>query len=154
MPTEKKIKILSGDIFNYVVGRKYTHPIDAVLDLDEEGRYESHATFIYDSESKLKEIQDLKYLTFFMEVEKCRQKLGAKLNPRRSEVVRISEELAEIAPEKVALPVFVKSNETIKKVFGFGNSRDLKYADFKISKEEALIKAYEAQQTDLYKGLI
>ena len=154
MPIEKKIKILSGDVFNYVVGRTYTHPIDAALDLDEEGRYESHATFIYDSENKLTEVQDLKYLTFFMEVEKCRLKLGSKLNPRRSEVVRISEELAEIAPEEVALPVFTKSNNKLKEIFGLDSSKDLKLGDFKISKEEALIKAYEAQESDLYKGLI
>ena len=154
MPIEKKIKILSGDVFNYVVGRTYTHPIDAALDLDEEGRYESQATFIYDSESKLKEVQDLEYLTFFMELEKCRQKLGAKLNPRRSEVVRLSEELAEMAPEKVTLPVFTKSNNKLKELFGLDSSSDIKRADFKISKEEALKKAYRDQQLDLYKGLI
>ena len=168
MPIEKKIKILSGDVFNYVVGRTYTHPIDAALDLDEEGRYEAQATFIYDSESKLKEVQDLEYLTFFMELEKCRQKLGAKLNPRRSEVVRLSEELAEMAPEKVTLPVLAKlrfneghkfdfgkkSNDQLRELFGLDSSKDLKLGDFKISKEEALIKAYDAQESYLYKGLI
>ena len=154
MHLEKKIKVLKGDIFNYIVGRKHAHPIEAFLDLEEEGRYEVHQTFIYDSKIGAKEVQDLNYLNFFMEVEKCRHRMSTKINPRRSEILRISEELAEIGPEIIKLPSLDFSKSTkVAEIFELENFSQLKYLDAKMSEEDLLKKKYQKQQTDLYGGL-
>jgi len=155
MHLEKKIKVLKGDIFNYIVGRKHSHPIEAFLDLEEDGRYEVHQTFIYDSKIGAKEVQDLNYLNFFMEVEKCRHRMSTKLNPRRSEILRISEELAEIAPETIKLPSsdFSKVSRKVAEIFELENSSQLTYLDAKMSEEDLLKKRYQKQQKDLYGGL-
>ena len=155
MHLEKKIKVLKEDIFNYIVWRKHAHPIEAFLDIEEEGRYEVHQTFIYDSKIGAKEVQDLNYLNFFMEVEKFRHRMSTKLNPRRSEILRISEELAEIAPETIKLPSsdFSKVSGKVAEIFKLENSSQLTYLDAKMSEEDLLKKRYEKQQKDLYGGL-
>ena len=140
MHLEKKIKVLKGDIFNYIVGRKHAHRIEAFLDIEEEGRYEVHQTFIYDSKIGAKEVQDLNYLNFFMEVEKFRHRMSTKINPRRSEILRISEELAEISPETIKLPSsdFPKVNSKVAEIFDLKNFNQLKYLDAKMSEEDLL----------------
>jgi hypothetical protein len=161
MQREKEIKVSVGDIFNYTIGRNYKHPIDAVLDLEEEDRFECHQTFIYDATLNSKKVQSLEYLHFFIELDKCRHNLSIRSNPRRSEVLRLSEELWEISPKKIFLPTHHKSefeegssSKKLKEIFGLNNFNELKFADFKLSEEEALKKTYREQQLEIYKGLL
>ena len=161
MREEIEINIPSYIIFDYIIGKDQEHPFDFLLDIHDSGRFECHQTFIYDSKINLKQVQNLKYLTFFIELDKCREILLRRKNPRRSEINRLADELAEIAPKKLLLPkknfdfddMDIKNRKTIKEMFGLDKSK-IKFADFKHTEESLLMKAYEEQQLNIYKGLL
>lgn len=161
MGEEIEINIPSYIIFDYIVGKDQEHPFDFLLDIHDSGRFECHQTFIYDSKTNLKQVQDLEYLTFFIELDKCRRILSRKKNLRRSEVNGLADELTEIAPKKLSLPkknfdfddMDVKTKKTIKEIFGLDKSK-IKFADFKHTEESLLMKAYEEQQLNIYRGLL
>ena len=161
MQKEIEIIIPSYIIFDYIIGKDHEHPFDFLLDIYDNGRFESHQTFIYDSKINLKQVQDLEYLTFFIELDKCKKILSNKKNPRRSEVKRLANELAEIAPKKLLLPkknsdfddMEPKTKKTIQEMFGL-NKSNIQFADFKETEESLLMKAYRKQQLNIYKGLL
>ena len=160
MGEEIEIHIPSYIIYDYIIKKNHEHPFDFLLDIHDSGRFECHQTFIYDSKINLKQVQDLQYLTFFIELDKCRKILSSKQNPRRSEVNRLANELAEIAPKKLLLPkknsdfddMDIKTRKTIKEMFGLDKSK-INFADFKHTEESLLIKAYKEQQLNIYRGL-
>jgi len=160
MGQEIEINIPSYIIYDYIIRKDHEHPFDFLLDIHDSGRFECHQTFIYDSKINLKQVQDLQYLTFFIELDKCREILSNKKNPRRSEVNRLAHELAEIAPKKLLLPkknsdfddIEPKTKKKIQEIFGL--DKPIKFADFKETEESLLMKAYRKQQLNIYKGLL
>jgi hypothetical protein len=160
MAEDIEINIPSYIIFDYIVGKDQEHPFDFLLDIHDSGRFECHQTFIYDGKTNLKQVQDLQYLTFFIELDKCRKILSNKKNPRRSEVKRLADELAEIAPKKLCLPkknldfddIEPKTKKKIQEIFGL--NKPIQFADFKETEESLLMKAYRKQQLNIYKGLL
>ena len=86
--------------------------------------------------------------------------LSNKKNPRRSEVKRLADELAEIAPKKLCLPkknldfddIEPKTKKKIQEIFGL--NKPIQFADFKETEESLLMKAYRKQQLNIYKGLL
>jgi hypothetical protein len=155
------IKIPSYIIFDYIIGRSPQHPFDLLLDIHEEERFECQQTFIYDHKTGAKVVQSLEYLTFFIELDKCKKILFRKGNPKRSEVNRLAEELSEIVPEKLLLPTdnfnsqTKKTNhEKLQKIFGIKDFKSLKFSDAKITEEDVLLKEYRQQQLKIYKGLM
>jgi len=101
-----QIKVDKKDILNFVIGEDHYHPLERSLDSIEgkDHRYETFETFIYDSRHKQKETQNADYIFFYREVVRLRILLqeGTKING--GEILRLCEELVEIAPATVELP--------------------------------------------------
>ena len=91
------IRVNRSDIFNYVVGNSVFDPIEKCIDPT---RYEVLDAFIYDSKLKTQKMQNNQYQKFCWEVTKLKN-LSAKMDD--SEIQRICEELAEIAPTYLIL---------------------------------------------------
>ena len=91
------IKVNSHDIFNFVVGNSVFDPIERCIDPT---RYEVFDGFVYDSKTKENITQSHEYQKFCWEVTKLKN-LSAKMD--NSEIQRICEELAEIAPTYLIL---------------------------------------------------
>ena len=102
----QKIKVDKKDILNFVLAKDNYHPLERSLDRlkGKDHRYETFETFIYDSRHKRKEQQNEDYIFFYKEV--CRLRLliqeGAKVSG--NELIKLCEELLEIAPATVELP--------------------------------------------------
>lgn len=151
-------------IFNYIINKINIHPLEMYLEDYENDRFECYKTFIYDRKSGKKAIQSLEYLTFFMELNKCKKILRRSKKIKMSELKRLSKELSEIAPKKLKLPcnsnnkfdfnISEKHKQKLKKIFGLDKIDHTKFADFKETEESLLLKRYRKQQLDIYKGLL
>tara|TARA_R110002020_G_scaffold51418_4_gene145504 strand:- start:539 stop:1036 length:498 start_codon:yes stop_codon:yes gene_type:complete len=151
-------------IYNYLINKISENPLDIFLNIYDDDRFECHQTFIYDRQSRKKQIQSLEYLTFFIELDKCKKILNRAKKIKKSEVKRLSEELSEMTPKKLKLPcassnkfdfdINPKHKEKLKKIFGLDKINHTKFADFKETEESLLLKKYRKQQLDIYKGLL
>ncbi len=151
-------------IFNYIINKIPEHPLDISLNIYENDRFECHQTFIYDRQLGKKQIQSLEYLTFFIELDKCKKILSRAKKIKKSELKRLSQELSEITPKKIKLPygssnefdfnINPKHKEKLKKILGLDKIDHTKFADFKETEESLLLKKYRKQQLDIYKGLL
>ena len=95
------IKVNRNDIFNYVVGKTQFDPIEHCIDPT---RYEVQQDFIYDFDQRLRIEQAKDFIFFNKEVYKLReiiQNPDTKIS--RAEIIKICEELMEIAPKTVKL---------------------------------------------------
>ena len=91
------IKVDRNEIFNFVVGKSIFDPIEKCIDPT---RYEVFDTFIYDNETDRKYTQGPIYNRFCWEVTKLK---NLSENMTGAEIIRICEELEEIAPKLVTL---------------------------------------------------
>ena len=91
------IKVDRNEIFNFVVGKSIFDPIEKCIDPT---RYEVFDTFIYDNETDRKYVQGPVYNRFCWEVNKLK---NLSENMTGAEIIRICEELEEIAPKLVNL---------------------------------------------------
>ena len=91
------IKVDRNEIFNFVVGKSIFDPIEKCIDPT---RYEVFDTFIYDNETDRKYTQGPIYNRFCWEVTKLK---NLSENMTGAEIIRICEELEEIAPKLVNL---------------------------------------------------
>ena len=91
------IKVDRNEIFNFVVGNSIFDPIEKCIDPT---RYEVFDTFIYDNETDRKYTQGPIYNRFCWEVTKLK---NLSENMTGAEIIRICEELEEIAPKLVTL---------------------------------------------------
>tara|TARA_R110002020_G_scaffold200526_2_gene402827 strand:+ start:286 stop:711 length:426 start_codon:yes stop_codon:yes gene_type:complete len=102
----EEIKVDKKDVLNFVIGEDHYHPLERSLDSIEgkDHRYETFETFIYDSQHKQKQTQKADYIFFYREVVRLRILVqeGAKISG--GEILRLCEELVEIAPATVKLP--------------------------------------------------
>ena len=91
------IKVNRNEIFNFVVGNSIFDPIEKCIDPT---RYEVFDTFIYDNETARKYTQGPIYNRFCWEVTKLK---NLSENMTGAEIIRICEELEEIAPKLITL---------------------------------------------------
>ena len=102
----QQIKVDKRDILNFAIGEDNYHPLERSLDRlkGKDHRFETFETFIYDSKYKQKQTQNTDYVFFYKEVSGLRFLLqrGAKLSG--NELLKLCEELLEIAPASVELP--------------------------------------------------
>jgi|TARA_R100001224_G_scaffold113520_1_gene99186 hypothetical protein len=91
------IKVDRNEIFNFVVGNSIFDPIEKCIDPT---RYEVFDTFIYDNETDRKYAQGPIYNRFCWEVTKLK---NLSENMTGAEIIRICEELEEIAPKLITL---------------------------------------------------
>jgi hypothetical protein len=91
------IKVDRNEIFNFVVGNSIFDPIEKCIDPT---RYEVFDTFIYDNETDRKYTQGPIYNRFCWEVTKLK---NLSENMTGAEIIRICEELEEIAPKLITL---------------------------------------------------
>jgi len=103
---QEEIKVDKKDILNFVIGEDHYHPLERSLDSIEgkDHRYETFETFIYDSKYKQRQAQDDKYIFFYREVMKLRGLILQGEKIKGGEILRLCEELAEVAPTNVKLP--------------------------------------------------
>ena len=94
---ETPIKVDRNEVFDFVVGNSIFDPIEKCIDPT---RYEVFDTFIYDNETDKKIIQGPVCNKFCWEVSKLKNNAS---NMSRSEIIRICEELEEIAPKAVSI---------------------------------------------------
>mgnify|MGYP003644771533 FL=1 len=94
---EIPIRVNKNEVFNFVVGNSIFDPIEKCIDPT---RYEVFDTFIYDHESCKKLIQGPIYNKFCWEVSKLKNNAP---NMTSGEIIRICEELEEIAPKLVSI---------------------------------------------------
>ena len=93
----KNIQVDRNDIFNYVVSNSSYDPIERCIDCQS---YEVFDEFIYNNETKETIEQEEVYNIFCKQVSVLRSK-ASKMKPE--EIIRICEELEEIAPKYVKL---------------------------------------------------
>lgn len=93
----KNIKVNKDDIFNYVVGNSNYDPIERCIDCKS---YEVFDEFIYNNQTKETIEQDEDFNVFSKQVSMLRSKSS---NMSGGEIIRICEELEEIAPKYVKL---------------------------------------------------
>ena len=91
------IKVDRNEIFNFVVGNSIFDPIEKCIDPT---RYEVFDTFIYDNETDRIYAQGPIYNRFCWEVTKLK---NLSENMTGAEIIRICEELEEIAPKLISL---------------------------------------------------
>jgi hypothetical protein len=103
---QEEIKVDKKNILNFVIGEDHDHPLERSLDsIDgKDHRYETFETFIYDSRSKQKQTQNDDYVFFYKEVVGLRTLVQDEAKISGGEILRMCEELAEIAPTSVELP--------------------------------------------------
>lgn len=93
------ISISKSDIFNYVVGNASYDPIEKCIDPT---IYETYCDFIlhHDGDQREYIYQNQEYEYFYKEMTKLK-----KLSPEMSqgEILRICEELQEVAPKTISL---------------------------------------------------
>jgi hypothetical protein len=93
----KNININRDDIFDYVVGNSNYDPIERCIDCKS---YEVFDEFIYNNETKETIEQDKDFNIFSKQVSLLRSR-SSKMN--MDEILRICEELEEIAPKYIKL---------------------------------------------------
>lgn len=96
-PEIVSIHVNRNDIFAYVVGNSNYDPIECCIDPT---LFEVFEEFIYDSRNKKQIPQNEEYTSFCKQVSSLRK--NAK-NMHPSEILRICEELEEIAPKTITL---------------------------------------------------
>lgn len=96
-PEIKNIKVNRNDIFNYVVGNSCYDPIEKCIDCKS---YEVFDEFIYNNETKETIEQDEEFNIFSKQVSMLRSK---SKDMSGDEILRICEELEEIAPKTIKL---------------------------------------------------
>lgn len=92
-----KIKVCPNDVFDFVVGNTAYDPIEKCID---PMRYEVMDCFIYDRQLKIQLNQSQEYINF------CEGVMNLKSyssNMNSSEIQKVSNELAEIAPTELNL---------------------------------------------------
>jgi len=94
---ETPIKVDRNEVFDFVVGNSIFDPIEKCIDPT---RYEVFDTFIYDNETDKKITQGPVFNKFCWEISKLKNNAS---NMSRSEIIRICEELEEIAPKSVSI---------------------------------------------------
>ena len=96
-PEIKNIKVSTEDIFDYVVGISNYDPIERCIDCNS---YEVFDEFIYNNKTKETIEQEDNFLIFSKQVSFLRSK---SKDMSGQEILRICEELEEIAPKYVKL---------------------------------------------------
>jgi len=96
-PEIHNIKVNCYDIFHYVIGNSNYDPIEKCIDSKV---YEVFDQFIYNNETKETIEQEKDFVSFSEQVSFLRS--NAK-NMRGDEILRICEELEEIAPKYIKL---------------------------------------------------
>jgi len=93
------ISVNKSDIFNYVVGKASYDPIEKCIDPT---LYETYSDFIlrHDGDQQEYIYQDKDYECFYKEMSKLK-KLSKDMSG--SEIIRICEELQEMAPKTISL---------------------------------------------------
>jgi hypothetical protein len=93
------ISVSKSDIFNYVVGKASYDPIEKCIDPT---LYETYSDFVLRNDGDQQEYiyQDEDYKHFYEEMSKLK-KLSKCMS--RDEIIRICEELQEIAPKTINL---------------------------------------------------
>ena len=93
------ISVNKSDIFNYVVGNASYDPIEKCIDPT---LYETYSDFILRNDGDQKEYiyQDRDYEYFYKEMTKLK-KLSKDMS--KGEIIRICEELQEVAPKIISL---------------------------------------------------
>jgi len=96
-PEINHIEVNQSDIFNFVIGKDGYDPIEKCIDCS---IYEVFDEFIYNNKTKETINQEEDYTTF------CKQVSNLKSNAKKmqyEEILRICEELEEIAPKYIKL---------------------------------------------------
>lgn len=96
-PEIKNISVNRNDIFNYVVGNSSYDPIEKCIDCKS---YEVFDEFIYNNKTKETIEQDEDFVIFSRQVSLLRSKSN---NMNGAEILRVCEELEEIAPKTIKL---------------------------------------------------
>ena len=96
-PEINHIEVNQNDIFNYVIGKDGYDPIEKCIDCS---IYEVFDEFIYNNDTKETIDQEEDYSIFCKQVSNLKSK--AK-NMQYEEILRICEELEEIAPKYIKL---------------------------------------------------
>ena len=96
-PEIKNISVDKNDIFNYVVDNSSYDPIEKCIDCKS---YEVFDEFIYNNETKETIEQDEDFIIFSRQVSLLRSKSS---NMSGGEILRVCEELEEIAPKTIKL---------------------------------------------------
>lgn len=96
-PEIKNIKVKKEDIFDYVVGNSSYDPIERCIDCKS---YEVFDEFIYNNQNKETIEQDEEFNIFSKQVSMLRSK---SKDMSGDEILRICEELEEIAPKTIKL---------------------------------------------------
>jgi len=91
------IKVNQNDIFNFVIGKDGYDPIEKCIDCS---IYEVFDQFIYNNQTKETIDQEEDYGIFCEQVSKLKSKTK---NMQYEEILRICEELEEIAPKYIKL---------------------------------------------------
>tara|TARA_R110000772_G_scaffold66420_3_gene148018 strand:- start:111 stop:410 length:300 start_codon:yes stop_codon:yes gene_type:complete len=97
VPEINHIEVNQNDIFNFVIGKDRYDPIEKCIDCS---IYEVFDEFIYNNDTKETINQEEDYTIFCKQVSnlKCKAK-----NMQYDEIIRICEELEEIAPKYIKL---------------------------------------------------
>lgn len=97
VPEINHIQVNQNDIFNFVIGKDGYDPIEKCIDCSV---YEVFDEFIYNNKTKETIDQEEDYTIFSKQVSNLKSK--AK-NMQYEEILRICEELEEIAPKYIIL---------------------------------------------------
>lgn len=97
IPEIKNIQVSRNDIFNYIVGNSSYDPIERCIDCKS---YEVFDEFIYNNQTKETIEQEEDFIIFSKQVSLLRSK-ASKM--KGEEIIKICEELEEIAPKYVKL---------------------------------------------------
>lgn len=97
VPEINHIQVNQNDIFNFVIGKDGYDPIEKCIDCSV---YEVFDEFIYNNKTKETIDQEEDYTMFSKQVSNLKSK--AK-NMQYEEILRICEELEEIAPKYIIL---------------------------------------------------
>jgi len=96
-PEINHIQVSQNDIFNFVIGKDGYDPIEKCID---SSVYEVFDEFIYNNKTKETLTQDQDYVNFCKQVSILKSK---SKEMQYEEILRICEELEEIAPKYVKL---------------------------------------------------
>jgi hypothetical protein len=93
----KNINVSRHDIYDYVLGSSDYDPVEKCIDPT---LYETYSDFILKIDDQEYLYQDEDYIYFYKEMFKLKRKA---VNMRTSEILRLCEEIEEIAPSIVKL---------------------------------------------------
>ena len=92
----------TNDVFEYVIGLSPYDALERSLDQTVRKRYEFFDAFIYDFTEGKMYPQSQEYRKYMMEVSKLKSWVTKK-HMGQEEILRVSEEIAEIAPNHINL---------------------------------------------------